>query len=467
MLKKTIVLILLVFLNFLNFILSEYSLFGTIFSLVQVSIVTFFLIQGRITKAFFLHLIFIVTSLNINFVSPESSDQFVPFNYSKLKIFDIIPVVLILNAIFLFLLKNKYNKLPSLSKFIRHYVILNLVAVSFGIYGLIFLNYSVHFFITYLYYSLIVFTTLVIFNKSSSYDFYQFFDRYFILLLAASPLSSALFYYFGNSSYYGGIETIPVNSVFIFTPFLFLTSNKVNFIIKIFVFPSFFLVSIYSTGGKGVVFIVILVIFYFFKKLNEYKISRYLFYGGIVFLVTLINSNDLVIKDKNEFLMAQKFNQFVSVFQGSLEEVSTSPQVRLGEVANIIYSYKINPLKSFLGVGYGGYFEDYLGLFKYIDLSKGSFDDEQINSGRYYRPHDSIPVILLLHGIFGILFLVFWMVYIFKFASRANNLLGVIPWLVLTYGFDINIAIVGIFFLYLGLFDVQEPSTVELSNSNF
>jgi hypothetical protein len=156
--------------------------------------------------------------------------------------------------------------------------------------------------------------------------------------------------------------------------------------------------------------------------------------------------------------MFHKINQFTSIFNlnSSFDDVSDSPKVRIGEILNILYQYNDNKLTSIFGLGFGGYFEDHLNFFSSMDLSQGSFDDDQIYSGHFYRPHDTIPVVLLLHGFAGLFFIFYWTIVAFIKSFKSIFLLGLIPWLFLTYGFDINIAILGVIFLYLGFYQIYE-----------
>jgi hypothetical protein len=234
------------------------------------------------------------------------------------------------------------------------------------------------------------------------------------------------------------------------------------------------IVSVYSVGGKGVIFVLILLIASALKFIVKSKF-KVIPLTGVVLVLSLIIyniSNGFFVEDKNEFLLAHKVNQFISIFNwgdlsfDSLENVSDSPRVRIAEFLNILNYYFNNPFKSIFGLGFGSYFEDNLNLFALMDLSQGSFDDDQINTGRFYRAHDTFPVILMLHGVVGLLFSIYWSFYSFRNSVKSFFLLGLIPWLFLTYGFDINIAITGIIFLYIGLYELNVYESSKHFNEN-
>ena len=219
--------------------------------------------------------------------------------------------------------------------------------------------------------------------------------------------------------------------------------------------------TLFSTGGKGVIFLLIIIFFIIYNRLRAF---RYIILAGALSLTSLLVVDSskverLFVQNKNNYLISHKFNQFLTVFQSfdkGLESVSTSPQIRIAEVVNIIDLYYRNPTQSFLGMGFGGPFTDSAGLFRFINLrAHNAFDIEQIKTGKFYRPHDSLPVFLLLNGISGLIFFIVWTYKSIKHSQVSKYFIGLIPWISLTYGFDLNIAITGIIFLFLACYDFE------------
>jgi hypothetical protein len=396
------------------------------------------------------------------------------FNYSKIRLFGVVPISFLISLIFVIAIKSGEKSLKLFKLFFQQYLVLMLIATFIGLFGLLFFEYSTRFFIDYFYYSSTIILVLYVFNNSVKREFYELFKKNILLALVASPISSLIFFISGVNATYGGINIIPYNSLFLFSPIILFTnfiSNKIVYLISV---VSITIVSVYSVGGKGVIFVLILLIASALKFIVKSKF-KVIPLTGVVLVLSLIIyniSNGFFVEDKNEFLLAHKVNQFISIFNwgdlsfDSLENVSDSPRVRIAEFLNILNYYFNNPFKSIFGLGFGSYFEDNLNLFALMDLSQGSFDDDQINTGRFYRAHDTFPVILMLHGVVGLLFSIYWSFYSFRNSVKSFFLLGLIPWLFLTYGFDINIAITGIIFLYIGLYELNVYESSKHFNEN-
>lgn len=447
-------LILLTSLTFLNLLLSDQQVLGRIFSFIQLFLVIYLILRGKILQSLLLHVLFILTSVNISFPSEASETIIESNNYSKIDVFGI-PIIIFINTLFfLITLKNKKCHLPKFKKFSNGFVGINLIALVLGIFGILFFEYSLHYFLVYLYYNTSLILLIEIFKKIPFDTYNSQLEKVVLTLLLSAPLGSLIFYLLGNTAAYGGLNIIPTNSVFLFTPLLLVVKNNYNFLIKTIFYTSLFTVSIFSLGGKGVIFLIIILTIFFYKiysqsiKKNFYKVLM----SMVLFILIFSLSGFIKSSFLSNMLIFHKFNQFISIFNFSIEniiEVSSSPRVRIAETLNILDSYIQNPIRGLFGFGYGGYFQDNLNLFSSIDLNNGAFDEDQISLGKFFRPHDSLPVVLLLYGSFGILFFIKWIWYLFKKAINNMNYLGVLPWLALTFGFDLNIGILGILFFVL------------------
>ena len=450
----------LIILMLINHFVCGLLVFGTIFSLIQILFVFYLFYVGKFHNALVLHIIFIVTSINFVLDSSGSASSLASsYNYSKLRFFGTIPISFILSFVFYICTLRTKNKKCKFNNFCTQYFFLNLIAFLLGFIGLLLLNYSISYFVSYFYYSATVLLILYILKNNSNDSLFNILKKSIEYLLIAAPIFSLILFFFGTSSVYGGIKTAAANSLFLFSPFLLLFELKTHRYLRYLAIFSFLIISVFSIGGKGVFFLIIVLIF---KAINLFKDSKSKLTGifSIIlfsFIISIAIAGLFSSANKNDYLMFHKVNQFASIFSfnGSLDDVSDSPKVRIAEILNILYYFKDNPARSIFGFGYGGYFQDYTGLFSIMNITVDSFDEDQINTGKFYRPHDTLPVILLLHGFLGILFLFYWTIISIVMSRSSYYLLGVLPWLFLTYGFDINIAIVGIIFLYIGFYKLK------------
>jgi hypothetical protein len=467
--KDTLRVFSITLLMLLNFFLSESSILGTLFVIIQFLLVLVLLLKRNNDYAFFLHIIFVVSSLNFTILEDAGGTLLSTYSYSKLRVFGKIPVSFLFTFYFGISSPWKRGSNSLLNLFLRHYSILVFVAIIFGIYGLFKHDYSLNYFIDSLYYSLVIIFISMKLRNSLNFNFYFFIKRNVFLVLMASPISSTILFLLGQSAFYGGIDIIPVNSIFMFTPLLFFIKVRSNFFLQVIACISLIFVAAYGIGGKGVIFLFLLLLVWLIRYfiVSRRKIIPFLFISLFSIFFVFILNKGFLIEGRNEYLFAHKANQFISMFNfhklslEALDEVSDSPKVRIAEVLIILNNYTNNPMASLFGMGFGGFFRDNLGLFALMDLSQGSFDDEQINSGRFYRGHDTIPVIMLLHGFVGIIFLLYWIVKILFSSIKSFSFIGVLPWLLLTYGFDINIAIFGLLFFFIASFEfyMYESST--------
>jgi len=439
-----------------NIITSGEWILGAGLSYCQIIGVAYFLLKRNYHTALVLHFIFFVSSVNFSFVDSNTLDE-LSTNYSKLKFFGYFPISFIISV----WLAIAYIKAPNfvyIRSFLSQTIFLILVATFLGVLGILFSSHSVHYFIFYLYYSVSVFLFLFIFSRAINKYNLRFWRYMVVLNLIASGFTSLLMYLFGLSTSYGGISIIPYNSIFIFTPLLLFVPFQKNILLWIIAIIAIGFVSIFSIGGKGVAFMVLILILFFVKQLKRTSIIYICIFS---FLILIIQNNFFTqfTEGRSDLLSLHKFGQFFSIFNFSasnadtLEGISDSPKVRIAEIVNIANMYISSPVFSVFGLGFGAGFQDYSGLFKLMDLSKGAFDDGQINSGIFYRPHDTIPVVLLLHGLAGLIFILYWSIYFILNHKKSALFLGGIPWLFLTYGFDLNIAFFGTLCVVLGFLE--------------
>lgn len=94
--------------------------------------------------------------------------------------------------------------------------------------------------------------------------------------------------------------------------------------------------------------------------------------------------------------------------------ISPSPQVRVLEFAGIIRDLAESPLDLLFGRGAGGSFSDWRYPFVF---GYGAFSETEWRTGRFYAVHESLNVVLLKFGVFG---LVGWIVVLLGLVRRLR-----------------------------------------------
>ena len=128
--------------------------------------------------------------------------------------------------------------------------------------------------------------------------------------------------------------------------------------------------------------------------------------------------------------------------------MSRSPYIRFASLYNILHEGLSNPLTLLFGNGYGGYFQDGLGLFNGIDLSNGAWGDECIRTGRFTSGHDMMVTVPLFNGLIGVYLI--GKIAILYFKRMKFNYLSsaVFFWILLKFYFNTIVAVIGLFLLF-------------------
>lgn len=409
----------------------------------QIGIV-FLLAIKNIKKAFIIHIIFLLTSTAF-FADLRLISEKVIINYSKLKFignisYSYFPLFFFIIYSFCFGRKNRIKNLKNkeLRNFVIGLIFFNLYPIIVGGIGLIFNpEYNLGSFLSKSIYSInVVFYSFVIISILEKED-YDFLQEIIVNLLVAGVLSAVILKGFG----YGGINKLSTLDIIEFASILILSDYAIYFIVGIIYLINFKFIA----SGKGIIilFISLYRLFDKFSFFKKYKITLIPF-----FLVFFINLDNIFKFQKNEIIY-YKFQQFLGIFKFyDLNLVPHSPKVRILEMINIGYQYLKFPLLILVGNGFGGYFKDWSGKFNYMNLKEGDFSLNEINKGIFYGGHDTLSNVFLFNGIFGIMFVLYWILQFWKKKSRHGINLIPIFWLGLIYYFNIHIAIFGLISIY-------------------
>lgn len=393
-------------------------------SIPQFVLVFYFIFNNNYRVAFLLHAVFIIACVSWGTVI---EGELSPFLYTNCRIFGPLTLNIIILAALWFGVRNKTIKVDkdSLLLSFRNIILYILVSGSLiGLIGLFFIeHYDWHYWINVF---LFVFESYIFIDI-----FIRLYDAYYskliaittVCMIAAAPIASVTSYIvFGVHSYYG-YEEIPLSNPIIgLTPCLIialfqLNNYKLKSIALIGLIFYVIHIMILSRGSQFLdILVVLLLLGYlvYFKKSDKFQLkSLRLFLPIIIALGIPLAIAEVTASSDVSF---KKFEQFLSLFTVfdfsnnkiafNIEEVGSSPYIRVGELANIINEGLHNIFALFFGKGFGGYYTDSLHLFAGIDLSQGAFSDASAASGRLYNAHSAIPSLLHYNGLIGLFFMI-------------------------------------------------------------
>jgi hypothetical protein len=446
-------------------LLTHEKYIGVLISIPQFIIVFVLIIQNKLEKAFLYHLIFTLTCLAVPFsqlVNPGAV-EFGLYNYSKLKIFGPVGVfhILIL-AIFISKLKSKlkFNDDNLLKLLFNSFFYFAITGFVFGLIGLAFFDYYLVHFVSYTIY---IFILIIHFILLLQFNTKEFLDKIYNLvcnLLISAPIASFFLFLIGESIIYGNKQISIMTEVGYFSCILVFSLFQFNKIILplISFIIGIFLLSDGGSGGKGIIFTVLILILFLYKVLLKKNISNptFLFRRKIIFLFSLPILFFLIYKSSMIFsnLFIYKFEsilQLVNVFNGFdfFYLIPESPRIRIISSLNIWYEQITQNLFSFfIGNGFGAYFYDNFNFFSNMRM-KGAFRPEEIISGKYGRPHDTFAAVPLANGLIG-LFLILKLTYYYTKRALKYNFLGfsAILFLGLAFYFNSQLGLAGLLMLF-------------------
>lgn len=440
-----------------------YSTVGTYFVLFQVLLIFIYFLKKNYLKSWNLFLIFSLTALEFPADLSLGLEEINTFR--TVSFFNISVSTWILMFFFLYFSFVKGCILEVFKNLEKYEIIIYLIficSVLIGIFGNIFSDYNIQYFIYDLQYYLVIFF---------SYNVFRFFQRnkesYIVEnIIIYTLVSRSLINFIGFSSgalkgRYSGEAIFSYDPIDIFSIFLIFAISKNNSSLKnliILISGILGIISsvIFQSGGKSILLfgIVLFEIIFLILKSN-YKwmrgpIFKTIFTILIIFLI-IFSFNVLNYLQHENQLLQIKFNQVISLL--NLKWINDpyilpiSPRDRVFELYNTYYYYLENPSYFLLGTGIGGYFEESKYYNPTANLS--GYNEYELKSRHFYRPHESPANVFLKFGIVGIIIYI-WV--LFKILMDKNNSIFVknIGFFVvlLFIGFSLKLALLVAYTLY-------------------
>ena len=428
------------------------------FTGIQVSIVLFYLLGNKIEDAVYWHFIFMATSFAVSGIGEEA---ILKTGYFSTKLVGPVTLSYVIGIILLMVsYSDKKKKIPVMlfSKMQKIFVYYLIAGVLIGGLGILLSDYFVNTFVGYSVYIVVVLIHILILKNLSNLSFIKRCFDAIIPLLIASLISTIFNWIAGIRSEYSIFEMTISSPVANFSILLvlFMAGMKVKEKTIIVGLLLLYLWVLIKTGAPGKFFLNVSVVgsVYIIKRTRQKGFGVIPILGLLAVLFSF--SSGLVVEDS---LFSNKFNQFRSlgsVTSGSIENVGSSPYIRVASMLNIYNENLKDPVYFTLGRGYGGYFEDNLHLFAGLDLSAGAFSDDAIRLGKYPTAHSTFNLVPLFHGFIGLIILLILVYRYFERSIRSSPLsIVAVLWLLFMFYFNIQIGIIGVFLSFASEYEAN------------
>jgi hypothetical protein len=303
---------------------------------------------------------------------------------------------------------------------------------------------------------------LYILQICSDHHFHFQLKQYLSTIIVAIVLAAPISVLSGYNGFYGDSETILMPLTFFFSTctILFLFDDeykkyKVYFFVcaLIAIYIQFFHSN--SLGGKSWLVLIFIAYFLFAKQFKmTFKIS---FIAMLLILLSGISITNNGAVDSEASLLDKKLSEAMSMLAFTsanyYENMSDSPKARVDEFINVLDEFKEKPILSIFGKGFGGSVKDHNNLFGSFKASY--FSDREYSNNSFVFLHESINVIFLKFGWFG-LFLFFTLVLKISKNELSNPWLSIgFVWFIFFFGYTISLGVFGVSSLVLGLYETN------------
>lgn len=442
------------FLTVLNFLFHG-SLLQSIITILEVGILLQLILRSKIKKAYFLHLLFIVTTIGV----PINSENEKLYNYSKFEVLGPISISQVITVFFLVAVLTRANKneLKHYFSDIIFWIYIYFSGILFGLIGLLFFDYYIEHFVSYsVYVSYLIINLLIAIYFIPRSDIGKL-RRITLGILASAPIASLFSGFIGVFGLYGGKEVYVVNELGYYTFILLpiLIKERFSLTLLLGVIASCVVLVNGGTGGKGILFALIILAYSYTWIIK----GKYYWNWVVGFLFRLIPPILLLVgyfsinANVNYGLFLYKLESIWVLLRnmGSSENlmmIPNSPRIRIVSIINIWEEGLLNPLKLIFGAGFGSYFHDFTNILSRSDLSD-AFRTIEIENGRFGRPHDMPAAVPLANGLLGVILLI---KVAYKYLKRIESdpfNFAVYPFLLLSFYYNHQFALIGLLLLVI------------------
>ena len=438
----------------------------------QYLVVLYLLFNKHEALAMLLHHAFIITCVSSTNVAALLDNPLAIYSYSRLKLVGPIGVSYVVSILICLMSLKHYRRINRKTLFYKLFLVITILAASGYVVGFIGLLVDPYYsFSTFTFYGVYIFIVWInMFSLLLNYNdrLVKKYYEYASLLIISGVLASFVGYaVFGIVNVYGNLEIILQSDIVYFAPVLIVGLLKSrNKIVSIVAIALYLWMSLQSINGKGLV-ITVLGIFFLLLNIFFYQdkdVPKKKSFRNKMIAVALIAVGVVFGLSFDYGLMfSNKVHHLTSLFSGNMNTIDESPFIRVATTMNIWDNYVSKPWKMIVGMGYGGYFTDSLGLFRGFDLVGGGWPEADVASGHFTYGHDTFAAVPLFNGFAGLIML---FVIVWKYIKRIKNnyfAFAAIPWLLLTFYFSTQLAISGIFLLFASEFiDKKNPEKHEV-----
>lgn len=454
--KKIIFLFIIILLNGLT----NTTKLNLLVSLPQFAMVLYFIVFNKIDKAIFWHFLFFITSFTYygDANTAEAGITLTSYNYAKLKLIGPVGFShIIATLLFVRVLRRPLIKKNDVFyQFYKFLIYLMITGFGLGFIGFSFSNYYNEGLVQYGSYVIIIFIHTAILYRMNDTVLNERFYEIIVPLLVLFPISTFILSIINPE-----IIGEPAASFYsmLLLPAL-LNKKKIAFILIGLIFLIHNSI-VLGSSGKSLVMLLFFALFTLVLSFNKNVKLRLPIRSRIIRVISMsfifsIPTIILILNQKyggsssivSKMYQVRTLGEFI-LYGGNLQNISSSPYIRVTSLLNILYEGLRNPVILLFGKGYGGYFNDHFNYFSGLDLYRGAFSDRAILSGNYYTGHDTMVTIPMFNGVIGFYLLIKIIIKYFKL-SRINFIaLSVIPFLLLAFYFDTLIGVTGVLLLFV------------------
>ena len=221
-------------------------------------------------------------------------------------------------------------------------------------------------------------------------------------------------------------------------------------------------------GKSWIVFTTtILVGLYYLTKIMK---NNFILFGIVLvvlgfFAIKMAPKVNSYISDTQNTKLLEFVSMFEAADSGDLDDMDQSSRFRFIEFLNVTDQYIKEPIFALTGRGYGGSIHSN-GFFTV--RSESGFTDDQYDSDKFYRLHESMNVLYLKFGLIGLFFFVLILFQLIKGIKSSPFCYIGFVWLLFFWGYENSLLFIGLPSMVFGYLNAIhnkqiQPSIVRLS----